>query len=82
MPRRLVSKKQLSEILTSELHKIEDAEGSRITVQYSLREPDPDGCNWSDSVIVGVGPKASSEYLTPHVQRIVAAARREYNVTD
>ena len=79
--RETVTRAGLSDILTAELQTIEDAAGSRITVQYELLEPDADGCNWSDSVSVRVGPKASPEYLRPIVSDIIKRARSRYNIS-
>lgn len=80
--KELVTLGELSARLTSELQEVEDCEDSEITVKYRLKEPDTDGCNWSDDVSVRVGSKATSEYLQPHVSRIVHCAKSRYNVTD
>ncbi len=76
----LLTLSELSAWLTAELLKISDAEGSSITVQYALREPDTDGCNWSDTVVLHVGPNASHEYLQSHVRHLVLVARKKFNV--
>lgn len=78
--RQLVTKAELSAILTKELQALPDAGGSRISVQYALQEPDADGCNWSETVIVSVGPRATATYLTPLAAAIVRRARQRYNV--
>ena len=78
--RKLVTMAELSELLTMELQSIEDAEGSIISVSYLYRESDSAGCNWSDSVTVNSGPKASADYLAPYVAEIVARARQRYNI--
>ncbi len=80
--RQLLTIEELSKRLTAELQTVEDGKGSEITVRYRLREPDADGCNWSDTVSVRVGPNATSEYLAPYVSRIVRQARAKYNVKD
>ena len=80
--RELVTLDELSARLTSELQEIEDCEGSEITVKYRLREPDADGCNWSEDVSIRVGPNATAEYLTPYVDSIVTRARAIFNVKD
>ena len=61
--RKLVARAELSKLLTEELQTIEDAEGSTISVPYLYRQPDSTGCNWSDSVTVNPGPRASASYL-------------------
>lgn len=80
--RELLTKQELSNRLSSELQEVEDAEGSEIRVQYLLGEPDEDGCNWSDSIVLRLGPKATKEGLAPSVARIVAQARMKYNIKD
>jgi hypothetical protein len=76
--RELLTREELSERLTRKLQAVPDAEGSSISVQYSLREPDADGCNWDD-IVLNVGA-ASKEYLYPHVVRIVGEAKKHFNV--
>ena len=78
--RTLLTLNELSAWLTAELQKVPDAEGSAITVQYALREPDADGCNWSATVALHVGPNASHEYLQPCVSQLVVVARKQFNV--
>lgn len=78
--RTLLTLNELSAWLTTELQKIPDAGGSEITVQYALREPDADGCNWSDTVVLRVGQTASHEYLRPYVRQLVGVARKKFNV--
>ena len=78
--RTLVTRAELSELLTKELQSIEDAEGSIISVAYLYREPDSTGCNWSDNVTVNAGSKANGDYLAPYIAEIVARARQRYNI--
>ena len=78
--RQFVTLEELSTLLTDELQLVEGAAGSRITVQYKLFTPDPDGCNWLDSVVVVTGPNASVEILRTHVQRLVQNARQGFNI--
>ena len=80
-PRALLTRAELSAWLTAELQKVPDAEGSEVTVQYTLREPDAAGCNWSETVVLRVGQKASVEYLQPHVRHLVEVARTKFNVS-
>lgn len=77
--RELLTFAELSGWLTAELQKAEDAAGSSIAVQYVLQEPDQDGCNWSDSVNLRVGPSASKEALAPYVARLIHDARARFN---
>lgn len=76
----LLTLNELSAWLTTELQKSPDAGDSEITVQYALRDPDEEGCNWSDTVVLRVGHGASHEYLQPFVQQLVGVARKKFNV--
>lgn len=73
---------ELSAWLTTELRKIEDCHDSSVAVQYLLRNPDADGCNWSDEVVLSVGRSATADYLYPHVRRLVGEARLKFNVKE
>lgn len=78
--RELLTLAKLSDWLTAELQRAEGAAGSSIAVQYMLQEPDQDGCNWSDSVILKVGMSASKETLAPYVVQLIQDARKRFNV--
>lgn len=80
--RILVTLDELSAQLTDQLQEVQDATGSRIAVQYVLREPDADGCNWSDNIVLAVGPTATREALQPFVTQLVQAARMKFNVKE
>jgi hypothetical protein len=80
--RTLVALTELSEWLTLELQKVPDAGGSKITVQYALQTPDAEGCNWSDTVVLGVGKDATPEYLQPYVRQLINAARSRFNLKE
>jgi hypothetical protein len=78
--RELVTLSELSARLTDELQKVSDAAGSAIFVRYMLQEPDEEGCNWSDSVILKIGSGVSREVLTPYVTQLMQDARKRFNV--
>jgi hypothetical protein len=78
--RTLLTISELSEWMTRQLCEIEDLEGSKIIVQYSLKEPDANGCNWSDNVFLRLGPNASADLAWEHVGRLVREARKKFNV--
>jgi hypothetical protein len=80
MERKLVTNDELKAYLTSELQKVEDCEECSIDSIMPLQLPDEDGCNWSDMVHVRSGPEVAAEYFRPHVRRIVAEARKRYNL--
>lgn len=79
-PRELVTSKELKTYLTAELKKVKGCDGCTIGRILRYQQPDDDGCNWSDNVIVSSGGDISPDYLLPHVQRIVAEARKRFNL--
>ncbi len=78
--RKLVTRDQLSEILTKQLQATEDLEDATVCVAYVYAEPDDNGVNWSPDVHVNPGSKGSKEYALPHLRRIVQDARALYLV--
>lgn len=80
----IVTLDELNTLLTSQLQKAQEGGGvgSKITVQCTLREPDDNGCNWSGSIVLTVGPNSASETLRPFVNRLVQAAQMKYNVKE
>ena len=81
MERSLVTLDDLSAWLTEQVSAMEDCEGTTVTVQYALREPDADGCNWSESNIVfNAGRHASRDAVFQHIANLIPEARRRFNV--
>ena len=73
----LKSRKEIATWITAELQKVKTCEECTVNSVMPLRQPDRDGCNWSDSIVVRAGPEADYE---PHLRRIVQEARRRFNV--
>jgi serine/threonine protein kinase len=80
MSKVLMTPKELGAILTSTLQQVEDCEECSIDTVTPLLHPDEDGCNWSNVVHVQSGGDVAADYIGPHVQRIVAEARKRYNL--
>ncbi|MBI3653683.1 MAG: hypothetical protein HY231_21840 [Acidobacteria bacterium] len=80
MSRTLVTISELTAYLTGELRKVEDCQQCSISRVLAYQQPDEDGCNWSPDVIVSYSPDVAKEYVIPHVQRIVAEARKRFNL--
>ncbi len=80
--RTLITLDELSNKLTEQLQQVDGAGESRVTVQYILQEPDADGCNWSDSVVLTLDKDTSSKTLGPFVTQLVQAARMKFNVKE
>jgi hypothetical protein len=79
MERTFVSVEELLSILNSELSKYEEFKNCRFeTPPMKLLMPDEDGCNWSTIKIRYVG--ISTEAGRPVVERIVAQARKKFNI--
>ena len=79
MERILVSVAELLAILNDELSSYEELKHCRFeTPPMKLLTPDKDGCNWSTIHIKYIG--ISAEAGRPIVERIVAHARKRYNI--
>lgn len=81
MARTLVTSENLAEWMTAELRKVEDCGDCGVGDVNRLQQPDADGCNWSDSLTVRSGG-VPLEYFRPHLEKIVARARAEFNLED
>lgn len=79
--RELRTRKEISEWITTELRKHSACTDARVSVQFELREPEPDGCNWSDNVIINSG-KSDREEVLEHLRPILHRARRSFNVSE
>ncbi len=78
--RKVITKDELSAWLTNYVALHEDCEGTTVNVQYKLQKPDPEGCNWSDSVIFNPGKNADKDTLTGIVGSAVREARDKFNI--
>lgn len=79
MTRKIVSRAELNDWLTNELCKVEDCEGSSLSVKYLLAEPDDEGCNWS-GLSGRPGPHTSGEHMQPIMADIAGRARALFNL--
>lgn len=78
----LLTLKELSSWVTESVQKFEDCEGTAVKVQYRLQTPDAYGCNWSDCVVLNLGPSASEDVVLEHVGNLVREARAMFNIRD
>ena len=79
MERILVSVAELLSILNNELSSYEELKYCHFeTPPMKLLTPDEDGCNWSTIQVKYIG--ISDEEGRPVVERIVAHARKRYNI--
>jgi hypothetical protein len=74
--RELRTAEEIAAWITDELQKTEDCKGCRVDSVVGLREPDTEGCNWSDSIAVQLG----NDYSRPIFQKIIQEARLRFNL--
>ena len=79
MSRRLVSREELRSWMNAELKKFEGCEDCEFGGVTPLQQPDETGCNWSDSMYIRTGG-VPQETFQPAVQKIIAEARRHFNL--
>jgi hypothetical protein len=79
--RELVTMAYLNTVLTDAINKIEGCHGTSIRVQYRLQAPDDDGCNWSETCVPIIGLHTTTD-VVPHVNRLIADARKRFNIQD
>lgn len=79
--RELRTRKEISEWITTELRKYPECSDASVSVQFELRMPDPEGCNWSDSVVINAG-KSDREDVLENLRPILRRARRSFNVNE
>lgn len=81
MNKKLVSREELSNILSDELSGCEGCEGTKITVLYSLAEPDERGCNWSADITLSLGDGVDLEHAKLLAGAIVEKNRLLFNLS-
>ena len=79
MTRTTVSAQELSQWLTRRLQQLESCHECEVGGIIALREPDSEGCNWSDSVVVR-SHGVPHEYFTPKLREILIEARDKFNI--
>lgn len=79
--REFKTRADISAWLNQELHKHNGCEEARASVQYELREPDEDGCNWSRDLIVNYG-RNDSMLVNQHLRPLFEEARRRFNIRE
>lgn len=79
MARKLLTREELAEWMTAQLRKVEDCEECSVGPVNLLQQPDTDGCNWSDSLVVQ-SAGVPREHFGPHVAQIGAMAKAMFNI--
>jgi len=72
MPRQLVSRAELTRILTERMQRLPNGKDCSLGGVLRLPRPDKDGCNWMPGVVPGSCRSALTE--------VVAEARIEFNL--
>lgn len=77
MARTLITKKELKDWLTAEIQKEDGCQICEFRGVMGLREPDEDGCNWSDTLYLN-----QSGIPNSIIQKVVRSARVRFNISD
>lgn len=77
--RELKTRREISDWITRELRAHLGCEETSVTVQYELREPESDGCNWSRDLSVNYG-RNDSVVVHRYLRPLFEEARRRFNV--
>lgn len=80
MARKLVSERELVEILNQRIHKFEECGPCELGGVMRLRGTDESGCNWSPPGLRSSGQP--SEICAPIAARVVREAMAEFNLKD
>ena len=78
MARKKVTENELVAIINGELAKQEECAGCRVNGIVALREPDDEGCNWSEPYISCSGVPATA--CRPVAAQVVARTRTNFNL--
>lgn len=73
--RVLLTRENLNGILTTKLRQLDGYSDSKLSIQYTLQEPDDKGCNWSESLVL-----IGENKITLQVLNIIFNVRTKYNV--
>ena len=79
MDREIVTREELTEILTERLQEKGNDIGLFVDSITHLRGTDEDGCNWSCGIFRG-GQGSQTEWAKQEFLEVVRGAKREFNV--
>lgn len=77
--RELKTPKQISEWITDRLQAFPGCEHATVIIQYEIQVPAPDGCNWSEDLVLNYGTN-QREVVLQHLRPLHREARRRFNV--
>ena len=67
--------------ITQRLRTLEDCGECKVTAVQRLRDPDDEGCNWSDVIFVRTGG-VTREYFEPFLREVILEARQRFNLPE
>lgn len=79
--RELMTRQQISDWINERLQAFEDCADATVSVPYGIQEPAPDGCNWSEDLVLSFGT-CQSETVLQHLRPLHREARRRFNVRE
>ena len=71
--RELKTQQQISDWITKRLQAFPCADAT-VIIQYEIQEPAPDGCNWSEDLVVNYGT-SQREIVLQHLRPLHQEAR-------
>lgn len=80
MNREVVSEGALIAYLEGELHTFQECNRYRVTGITRLQSPDAEGCNWSPRITTESGSRNVRDPCVAISERIVAEARKRFNL--
>lgn len=72
--RELKTRQQISDWINERLQAVPECADATVSVQYELREPAPDGCNWSEDLVLNYGT-SKSEAVRQHLRPLQLGQR-------
>ncbi len=79
--RELKTQQQISDWITKRLQAFPACADATVIIQYEIQEPAPDGCNWSEDLVVNYGT-SQREIVLQHLRPLHQEARRRFNVSE
>ncbi len=77
--RELKTPQQISDWITDRLQTFPGCPDATVIIQYEIQEPSPDGCNWSEDLLLNYGT-CQREVVLQHLRPLHREARRRFYV--
>jgi len=79
MPRKVIARDELSAWMTAHIRKVEGCEQVEVGGVIPLQEPDAEGVNWSESIVL-TATGVPKEIYEPAIRKVLATARVQFNI--